>query len=207
MQPKPFIVTGIGRSGTGYVATVLTKLGLNCGHEAVHGPQGPRIWHRPPWGDSSWLAMPYLDQQTPGTVLRTVVRDPRRWIGSWMASHPDNNAQVKPYTDFLQEHTGYWHDNSSLLERSVRLWVNWNRRSLLKAKPVQIEDAASWIPDLIEEVGGFRPDNSAVFRVFRNTPVTINTRRKPSKVYSWGDLENTQFGPALLTLATELGYV
>jgi len=60
---RPFVVTGCARSGTTYMAALLSGLGLRLGHEVVFGPRtrGFTDWgdrH----GDSSWLAAPFLDQ-------------------------------------------------------------------------------------------------------------------------------------------------
>ena len=61
---KRFLVTGSGRSGTRYTATLFNALDVPCGHEDVFGrPQG--IGRRPiDWksyqGDASWLAVPLL---------------------------------------------------------------------------------------------------------------------------------------------------
>jgi hypothetical protein len=45
-----FVVTGCGRSGTGYLATLLQRLGCPCGHEALFNPA------RLGWADSSLAA-------------------------------------------------------------------------------------------------------------------------------------------------------
>lgn len=44
-----FIVTGCGRSGTGYTASLLTRLGVACGHEQVFHPWtlNPGYWPDP----------------------------------------------------------------------------------------------------------------------------------------------------------------
>lgn len=58
-----FVITGIGHSGTGYIAQVLQKCGIPCGHEAFFHTI---LWETPPhpkvWGDSSWLFFGYLDR-------------------------------------------------------------------------------------------------------------------------------------------------
>ncbi len=49
-MPTRFIITGCGRSGTGYMATLLERLGCPCGHEALFNPA------RLGWIDSSVVA-------------------------------------------------------------------------------------------------------------------------------------------------------
>ena len=72
-----FVVTGCARSATTYTAQLLSAAGTTCTHEAVFGPRtaGFRGWG-PAQGDSSWLAVPFL-QELPGeTVVVHQVREP-----------------------------------------------------------------------------------------------------------------------------------
>jgi hypothetical protein len=63
-RPISFVVTGVGRSGTGYTAKLLTRLGFPCSHEAVFFPaaeanRGKLFRDEPgPWGEASWMAPP-----------------------------------------------------------------------------------------------------------------------------------------------------
>src|SRR3546814_9010148 len=38
---RPFLITGLGRSGTGWAAAIMTAHGYPTGHEVVFGPNGP----------------------------------------------------------------------------------------------------------------------------------------------------------------------
>lgn len=78
----PFLITGCGRSGTGWAAALFTALGYPTGHEAVFGPDGPGAFHQP---DSSWLAVPYAAQVPAGTPLLRIMRDPHEVIMSALA--------------------------------------------------------------------------------------------------------------------------
>ena len=78
-----FIVTGNGRCGLGYVAAVLSAVGLATGHQDVYSPESVRtgeIRWRPSRGDASWLAAPFLSHFN-GDVIH-VVRHPLAVIGS-----------------------------------------------------------------------------------------------------------------------------
>lgn len=79
---RPFLVTGCGRSGTGWAAALFTALGYPCGHEAVFGPDGPGAFHRP---DSSWLAVPHAASLPAGTPLLRVMRNPYAAVQSAFA--------------------------------------------------------------------------------------------------------------------------
>lgn len=80
---KHFVVTGCARSGTGYTAELLTRLGAECPHEAVFSPYTERFdgWGAAP-GESSWLAVPMLDQLPEGTVVLHQVRHPAKVVAS-----------------------------------------------------------------------------------------------------------------------------
>lgn len=54
-----FAVVGSGRSGSRYIASVLTACGLTCGHEAYWNPGGRTISGL--LGDSSWCALRNID--------------------------------------------------------------------------------------------------------------------------------------------------
>src|SRR3546814_176490 len=79
---SPFLITGVGRSGTGWAAALFTALGYPCGHETVFGVNGPGAFNQP---DSSWLAVPYAAQTPLGTPLLRIMRDPRQVVMSALA--------------------------------------------------------------------------------------------------------------------------
>lgn len=76
------IITGCGRSGTNYMAEVLSAAGLRCGHErafTVLGPQtAPELE-----AESSWYAAPYLDRMDESTKVLHVARNPSRVVHSF----------------------------------------------------------------------------------------------------------------------------
>lgn len=83
------MVTGLSRSGTQYTATLLAKAGINCGHEKVFGPWSGVLHLRDPFsvhpsihGDSSFMAVPYLDRLREGDWVFHQVREPLAVIRS-----------------------------------------------------------------------------------------------------------------------------
>jgi hypothetical protein len=78
----PFLITGAGRSGTGWASAFFTALGYPCGHETVFGVNGPGAFNQP---DSSWLAVPYAAQTPLCTPLLRIMRDPRQVVMSALA--------------------------------------------------------------------------------------------------------------------------
>lgn len=75
----PWLITGTGRCGTGYVAQLLTEAGYPCGHEVQCGIEnwtefdGPRDAH-----ESSWLALHWLMNQHADMVEYQVLHVIRR---------------------------------------------------------------------------------------------------------------------------------
>jgi hypothetical protein len=76
-----FIVTGCGRSGTGYIYSRLKASGINCGHENVFTSNGFKGWNHYV-GDSSWYAAPFISEFESAKVIH-VVRDPQKVISSF----------------------------------------------------------------------------------------------------------------------------
>lgn len=83
-RAPPFVVTGCGRSGTKFTATVFAQLGFRCGHEEVFVPTLDRFrGFGEAQGDSSTLAVPFLDQLERGTLVLHQVRHPLDVIRSY----------------------------------------------------------------------------------------------------------------------------
>jgi hypothetical protein len=79
---QPFVVTGCARSGTTYIAAVLSGLGLRCGHEVVFGPRSRSFaGFGDQHGDCSWLAAPFLSE-TAGAIVFHQVRHPVKVVRS-----------------------------------------------------------------------------------------------------------------------------
>ena len=82
---RHFVVTGSGRSGTGFIATVLADAGLRCGHEAVFHPRTTAFTgFGDVDGDISWLAAPFVGGLPAGTVVLHQLRDPVEVVSSWI---------------------------------------------------------------------------------------------------------------------------
>ena len=71
----PFLITGLGRSGTGWAAAIMTALGHPTGHEQVFRYDGAQEFTQP---ESSWMAVPYARSlhDALGTPVVRMVRDP-----------------------------------------------------------------------------------------------------------------------------------
>lgn len=71
------LIVGCGRSGTGFLASLLNNEGLDCGHERIFHPKTDAENGFEFEFESSWLAAPYIDEIQDLTHLIHVVREPR----------------------------------------------------------------------------------------------------------------------------------
>jgi len=115
-----YIATGCGHCGTGYVARLLTSVGIVCGHEEIFScatrkrstecldeevPLGP-----PPWGipwdqvqaESSWPALFHLTHPcvAKATIIH-VVRNPLLVLRSWMVTTGGEDGLAHYVDQFL----------------------------------------------------------------------------------------------------------
>lgn len=94
--PLEYLITGTGRCGTKYLATLLSANGLLCTHEELYRGDGYRpnpVIPNATWRDlkaeCSWHVLFHLDQAinagvaTPKTTLVHLVRHPLHVVRSW----------------------------------------------------------------------------------------------------------------------------
>lgn len=171
--PQHVIITGCGRSGTGFIAEVMNRLGLPCGHERAVRPDGFKGWGDLV-GDVSWFAPPYLHQMPADTVILHQVRHPRRVIESWyrlglFGDRPWRTVYANPrrtasyvlhprklpvrYADY-HEHRRVVRENSNVFQeddellRCFRYWLEWN----LLAEERALETRLPYLRYRVEEI-------------------------------------------------------
>lgn len=125
-----FIVTGTGRSGTGFVAQTLNRSGVKCGHEQVYGGR-KSAWLSdpfnisPPWGDyvaeASWLAAPIRTRWP--TYL--VVRHPLEVVRSCLETQELRKLPAA-YNRYRQRVLPFIWNIPQESERILTYWVHWN---------------------------------------------------------------------------------
>jgi len=136
-KPISYVVASTPRSGTGYIAQTLSRLGLRCGHEGCFRPDGQSYWQREgAMGDASWLAVPFIDRLPPGTVVLHQTRDPVKAINSinsgaryfreWPQTREDYLGS-DPYRRFIIDHTSGWTWPDGEAGRGAHFWHNWHR--------------------------------------------------------------------------------
>jgi len=209
------LVTGTGRCGLGYVAAVLSSLGMTTGYQDVYNPDSVRhgeIRWRPARGDASWLAAPFLPHFL-GDVIQ-VVRHPLAVIGSlagggffaaseghdgapaaWAARvsglDPQAYAELDaPARDIARAaaHVVRW---SAMIERYARVRV-------------RVEDLDVRATAAMLQVFGTSREADRIASVLATVPRGINATRTRRQV-DWSDLP-ADLEPAVRRVAETFGY-
>ena len=147
-----YLVTGMPRSGTVYMARLLSSVGLMCGHESIFALGGiegaikalsdkyvktsvvsndvPESWfnHRTQVAESSYLAAPFLDHSClADTKIIHVVRNPLLVISSLLLDVDffKEKGQI-PYLDFVYKHLPELKKINNEIERITAYYVWWN---------------------------------------------------------------------------------
>ena len=144
VAPPRFVVVGTGRSGTGFIASALTRAGVETGHETWWGPRADH--GRELVGDASWCATFELDGYE-GRVFHQV-RDPLKVLRSAaaleVAEHRRDNDWYR-YRTTRQEFTG------DPVVDALLLVARWVREAERRAEWTwRLEDVDA---DLLVEVG------------------------------------------------------
>lgn len=126
------IVTGTGRSGTGFAAQWLISIGIPAGHEIFfsHGglPAAKRMLARryhEVVADCAWEAAPYLNSAPLRDALVIhQVRHPKKVIESCMRVPI---GRMPTYAFFLERHLPQLRGYIGELNKTACRWVFWNR--------------------------------------------------------------------------------
>ena len=129
------IITGTGRCGTGWASKLLTSAGVECGHEALFSFDGweaaqERMAESDLDADSSWLAVPFLDELDNNVTIVHLVRHPKPTIDSFRRIgffNPRMHRQHHHYAHFAQRHLpGAWEYTNTRM-RAAHYYYAWNR--------------------------------------------------------------------------------
>ncbi len=190
--PPRFVITGTGRSGSTYIARLLTEAGVKCHHERVFSRAG----YRPCFdvrGESSWFAAPCLAEYE-GIVLHQV-REPLATVAS-LASRPMWGFGVVGQNI---EVTG-----DPLLD-AVRFYVHWNQLCEARADyRYRLEDIDTEIVNVCAFVAPDRVD--AAVSVASSLSRRVNARPLSYEVSGFDDLPEGRDTEALCVQAERYGY-
>lgn len=161
------IVTGTGRSGTGYVSAVVSAAGLPMTHELRFGPGGPQPVETD--REASWMAVPYLHwHEEARRVL--VWREPEQVISSFLGI--GFFAQPSPWLSFWQ-----WHIDQRGCTDAFQLacthYVVWNRMALRHCDVVTPLHAPNW-----QAIMGSAYDEQCIANAVATVPTDTNARSR-----------------------------
>ena len=202
------IITGCGNSGTGWAAAVMNQLGVKCGHESVFNHA--ELQRRPPWADSSWAAIPFLDRHPRASVV-WIVRNPIRVVRSAtrIGFLGDGAHFDTPYANFVRRHRPDIFDAADHLGRLIRWVARWDEPASLRSPPYRIEDAD---PQMLVEWGrriGRPVSETGASKALAAVGTTVNTHAPTSTAdrhVTWSRIARHPDGPELVERARRFGY-
>jgi hypothetical protein len=190
------LITGCGRSGTQYIATRLSAIGIDIGHECI-GRNGIASWpmainaDQLPWGPSrkNFLFSHCYHQ----------VRHPLAVIES---AHTFLDRSWNFILSFIPCKA-----NEPMLVRCAKYWLYWNRFAEENANlTYRIEDIENILPQLLDRLG-----HSPRTQVGKLPDKNRNTRRDRQNypAIGWDDLKSADLSlyKAIAEQAEHYGYV
>lgn len=227
MSQIKYCVTASPRSGTRYIAAVLNKLGLNCGHEFyigfAHYPNLRLITEAKLefFGDSSWISAPFLRLLPENSWILHQVRDPVKMLNSCLVTDGGRFKQFpavkNPYHDFAfsMVDTSGWPTDKGIEQAKIReqlWWIQW--MNLIEREKqyrpdryirYRVEDVDKpFLIDLINKLNPPEPlKEFAISQIDKalETSKTINRRGTPLNHLNWDSLM-----PEVQNLAIKYGY-
>ena len=203
------MVCATARSGTGFSSRAFTAVGHPCGHEALFSPTRATRHSPALQGDSSWLALPFLDRLPDDVVIYHQVRHPllvlRSLVGIRMLTKPSQ------WLDFIEHHHPSIVKHDDELTRCAAYWLLWNETLLSSEadrrvyRRFQIEDLDfDLLWDMITPLG-HTPLRSLAQRRFRAIAPNYNTRTRAGSITA-EQLTQRGLYDDVATLAGELDY-
>ena len=197
-----FVVTGTGRSGTGFISQVFTNAGMPCGHEKVFNPYETRAAGY--MGDASWMAVPYLSELRSSTVVFHQMRHPLKVVRSLCGDSSLTAHRNNPYRVFKERHCDYLTFENTVMD-AMRYVVDWTwrieRRRTLWWR-VEDFDAAN-----LEAAATVlrQPLDSRVAEYALNVPPWYRNKHVATDL-GWDDLPDGPEKDDLVDLTGEYGY-
>jgi len=196
MSAISYVVVSTPRSGTLYTAKLFSALGLRCTHEQYFSARRRLLTDesQPLFGDSSWLAAPFLEALPRDTLILHQVRDPIRTINSLIHTgicSPSRLGEFEalgptpptahPFGLFLWCHTSFPDMKVPEEELAILFWCYWHR--LIERRGAgrryfryRLEDIG---PDLLHELSVMitgQADRPMIEETWHTIPRDINTR-------------------------------
>ncbi len=203
-----FVITGTGRSGTGYCAAVLRAVGVDCGHERIFRPGNGSVGCMSALrteGDASWLAVEYLPAlKHEGVTIIHVVRNPLDVVSSLVGMRFFSDAAHGPYRECAQRIlvglglATSGHDKWDAIE----WWWRVTSHVCDYAKPTRLEHLD--LPNLCDPIGKVLRHED--YRAAAKVPRNMNHRTRAELTYEDLRAANPGGYARLAEIATDIGY-
>jgi hypothetical protein len=228
-----FVVAGCSRSGTTYMAKLMSALGYPCGHERIFNiwrifriegfsdPMTAFFEQDAKQGDASFLSIPYLDQLPAGTLILHQIRNPLDVIRSHMGMrffadpYVPNIYLAKEHPqilEFLRSHRPVILEAGSEILRCMRYWYHWNRF----AERARENSSVMYIRYRVEEIDmgllrtvlermdpGYNEERCR--QALNSINKNTNTRRRDT-TWTWDNLPSGEDKDQILELSRSYGY-
>lgn len=148
-----YIVSGTPRSGTGFMAKLLTSAGIPIGHEMFFGMPGHGYYPKNAQGDSSWMAVPFI-HNFDATVIH-IVRNPIDNISSLLHRETFSEERMKTsiYTFFKMirlPDLARWEG----MDKYLAFYLAWNKEiDQMENIRVNLEHVTKNPTSLLDELG------------------------------------------------------
>lgn len=208
---KKLLITGTGRSGTGYMSELLRSSGVNVGHERVFSWQWARSGgtkHK--WmglkGDSSWMAAPVLHTLPESILVIHVVRAPLSTIRSMTERESLKKGKRNPYFKWLTKN-GFVPVPGDTLRSAIALYLWMNEMIEPYAEfRIRVEHVTPHHLHRIADLLGKKPHSLDQYRDRINDLRTdVNKSWNRTKDIIWDDIPKRERRP-LMRMALDYGY-
>lgn len=176
-ERKLLLVTGCGRSGTGFMAEFLNRSGVHVGHETMDRD-----------GSVSWLLAADIGWAPWGPLFRNYrfkhifhqVRNPLKVIQSFY------NVPPRAGWDWIEAVIPEIDSQDTNLTKCAKYWIYWNRLSKsISQWTFRIEDFDREYKKMGKKIGMYFD-----YKVLASIPKDTNTKGPPTRVITWEVLQN-----------------
>lgn len=196
-EPNSLLITGCGRSGTEYMATLLKASGYKIYHEH-NGKHGCVSWSMAVYSLSPWGPLMYKKYQH----IFHQVRNPLDVITSWYINLHD---LTRDEWIFIRKHIPQISLADSLLVHCAKYWYYWNRK---------VERMAEWryqIENIDHIIDEFQVRARMLLNVdlLKTLPRNKNSWADTKNKITWKDLEQhlpSELYTNIVNMASRYGY-
>lgn len=204
-----FLVTGVGCSGTKWMAQFFTNAGFPCGHEQWFKCPNPEVMKT---SESSWIAAPYVPVLIDDIKIIKVVRNPLNVVKSAFATGFLHDKSILPHKEFIKKtRPDIDVTCENHLERVVN-WVSMWDKSIDMWRAVftyRIENyKVTVLRNLVQYATGQSLTTTQLRAAYDSVPQKINTHRPNNECndITWEQILMYKNGGRLMKRAIELGY-